>query len=226
MIGRPTTPPELHGATALLERIDRLRARRPAGPVILGITGPPGSGKSTLAGYLHTALERSALVPMDGFHLANAELDRLGLRGAKGAPDTFDAAGYAHALARIRAGETVYVPSFDRHLDLAVAGSLRIGPENPVVLTEGNYLLLDEEPWRQVRTHLDEAWYVSGDDDQRVHRLVERHVRYGRSVADARRWVAEVDEPNARRIATTRHRADYTVDVGDLPLTAVFQERK
>ncbi|MET9350070.1 nucleoside/nucleotide kinase family protein [Streptomyces termitum] len=182
---------------------------------VLGIAGPPGAGKSTLAARLVERLGGLAvLVPMDGFHLAGAELDRLGRAGRKGAPDTFDAAGYAALLTRLRApepGTVVYAPAFDRALEEPVAGSLPVAPEVPLVVTEGNYLLHDAGPWAAVRPLLDEVWYLDLPDAVRVPRLVARHVRFGRAPEAAARWVERSDEANARLIADGRHRADLVV---------------
>ncbi|WP_405805319.1 nucleoside/nucleotide kinase family protein [Streptomyces sp. NBC_00210] len=194
------------------------RARALAVPgrrVILGITGAPGAGKSTLAAHIVDSLDGLAvLVPMDGFHLAQAELERLGRAGRKGAPDTFDAAGYAALLARLRTpapDTTVYAPAFDRALEEAVAGSIAVAPDVPLVVTEGNYLLHDEGPWAQVRPLLDEVWYLEIDDAVRVRRLVDRHVRFGKQRPYAERWVHDSDEPNARLVARGRNRADFVV---------------
>ncbi|MEU4257815.1 nucleoside/nucleotide kinase family protein [Streptomyces fradiae] len=204
-------------------RLDALtaRARRLAVPGarrLLGLAGPPGAGKSTLAARLVEGLDGLAvLVPMDGFHLAGAELDRLGRAERKGAPDTFDAAGYRALLARLRAAETgvtVYAPAFDRALEEPVAGSVPVPPDVPLVVTEGNYLLHDDPAWAPVRPLLDEVWYVEADDALRVGRLVDRHVRYGRDRAAAERWVRESDEANARLVAPGRARADLVVRVG------------
>ncbi|KAF0650430.1 MULTISPECIES: nucleoside/nucleotide kinase family protein [Streptomyces] len=204
-------------------RLDALtaRARRLAVPGarrLLGLAGPPGAGKSTLAARLVEGLDGLAvLVPMDGFHLAGAELDRLGRAERKGAPDTFDAAGYRVLLARLRAAEpgvTVYAPAFDRALEEPVAGSVPVPPDVPLVVTEGNYLLHYDPAWAPVRPLLDEVWYVDTDDALRVRRLVARHVRYGRDRAAAERWVRESDEANARLVAPGRARADLVVRVG------------
>ncbi|UUN29871.1 nucleoside/nucleotide kinase family protein [Streptomyces sp. FIT100] len=204
--------------------IDQLadRARhlaRPGGRRILGIAGPPGAGKSTLAEELVERLGAglAVLVPMDGFHLAQAELERLGRAGRKGAPDTFDAAGYAALLARLRtaagAGETVYAPAFDRGLEEPVAGSVPVPAGVPLVVTEGNYLLHDEGAWAGIRALLDEVWYLEVADGVRVPRLVDRHVRFGKERAYAERWVRDSDEANARVVARGRHRAHLTVRI-------------
>ncbi|MET9661823.1 nucleoside/nucleotide kinase family protein [Streptomyces sp. NPDC006510] len=194
------------------------RARRLAVPGhrrILGIAGPPGAGKSTLAARLVDALDGLAvLVPMDGFHLAGAELQRLGRAARKGAPDTFDAAGYAALLGRLRApeaGTTVYAPAFDRALEEPIAGAVPVSPDVPLVVTEGNYLLHDEGPWAAVRGLLDEVWFLETDPALRVRRLVERHVRFGKPRPYAERWVTESDEANARLVERGRPGADLVV---------------
>ena len=178
---------------------------------VLGLVGPPGSGKSTLALALHNAFaEVSQVVPMDGFHLASAELQRLGRAGRKGAPDTFDSAGYAALLQRLRqqhAHETVYAPEFRRELEEPVAGAIPVFASTQLVITEGNYLLLSDGPWSQVAALLDDVWYVDVDDSLRTDRLTQRHQQFGRSRKEAIDWVADTDEPNARRIALTRPNA-------------------
>ena len=149
---------------------------------------------------------------MDGFHLANVELQRLGRTGRKGAPDTFDGAGYAALLRRLRQqneGEIVYAPEFRREIEEPIAGSIPVLPATQLVITEGNYLLVDSGPWAGVAALLDEVWYVEVDDVMRTDRLVQRHESFGRSAQAARDWVAGTDEPNARLIAATRARAQH-----------------
>ncbi|MEU1217911.1 nucleoside/nucleotide kinase family protein [Streptomyces microflavus] len=205
-----TTPGGLADATERARRLAETGQRR-----VLGIAGPPGAGKSTLAERLTEALEgRAVLVPMDGFHLAGPELERLGRADRKGAPDTFDAPGYTALLRRLRDPDPdhpVYAPAFDRALEEPVAGALAVTPDVPLVITEGNYLLLDEGPWAAVRGLLDEVWFLELDPEVRVRRLVERHVRYGKPPAYARAWVERSDEANARLVERVRNLADVVV---------------
>jgi pantothenate kinase len=197
--------------TGVLERAQALIAsgRRK----ILGIAAAPGAGKSTLAEKLLQALGAQAqIVPMDGYHLANSELQRLGRAGRKGASDTFDAAGYVCLLRRIQSqqpGETIYAPEYRRELEEGIAGAIAIEASTPLVITEGNYLLLEEAGWADVRGVLDEVWFLDIDSSLRQQRLLERHMRFGRSREAALAWIAQTDEPNAQRIERTRYRADW-----------------
>lgn len=183
---------------------------------ILGVAGAPGAGKSTLCAALAESLgDQAALVGMDGFHLANAELKRLGRRGRKGAPDTFDAGGYAALLARLRVEmhRTVYAPTFDRQLEESIGSAVPVHAGTPLILTEGNYLLLDGEDWARVRASLDAVWFLELPEDVRFARLLARHVAFGRAPADAQGWVEAVDGPNATTIHATRARADLIVQL-------------
>ena len=194
--------------------VARARALAAGRRRILGLAGAPGAGKSTLAARLVRSLGSAAvLVPMDGFHLANAELERLGRRDRKGAPDTFDALGYVALLERLRqpGRDLVYAPVFDRRLEEAVAGAIPVAADTPLVVTEGNYLLLDEQPWSRLRRLLDEVWFLELDNTLRVERLVRRRVSHGQDATLAREWVLRSDESNARLVAGTRDRADLVV---------------
>lgn len=179
---------------------------------LLGIVGAPGSGKSTLAQALLELLgQRAVAVPMDGYHLANVELARLGLTSRKGAENTFDSAGYVSLLQRLKAqqpDEVVYAPEFRREIEEPIANAIPVHAATPLVITEGNYLLLDRGPWAKARSLLDEVWYVEVDPELRLQRLVQRHVQFGRTIEEAKAWVASTDEPNARLIESTRPRAD------------------
>jgi pantothenate kinase len=176
---------------------------------ILGIAGPPGGGKSTAARQVVAELgERARLVPMDGFHLAQSELVRLGRRDRMGAPDTFDVAGYAALLTRLRSDEpVVYAPEFRREIEEPIAGAIAVAREVPLVVTEGNYLLL----WPEIRPLLDETWYVETDEELRVQRLIQRHIQFGKTPEYARAWVMRSDEKNAALVANTAKRADVLV---------------
>ncbi|MFP8781260.1 nucleoside/nucleotide kinase family protein [Hydrogenophaga sp. RWCD_12] len=207
----PTTPTP-PSVTVPAEALELLQSRLSTGRrFLLGMVGAPGSGKSTLARALcDHAGSAAQLVPMDGYHLANVQLQRLGRAQRKGAPDTFDSHGYVSLLRRLREpvdGVTVYAPDFRREIEEPIANAIAVEPQVPLIVTEGNYLLLDEPGWRDVRGLLDEVWYVEEDEALRLKRLVARHEQFGRAAEDARRWVAQTDEPNARRIEATRSRA-------------------
>lgn len=181
---------------------------------ILGITGPPAAGKGLVAGLVGEALGDSAvIVPMDGFHLAEAELRRLGKRDRKGAPDTFDAAGYVALLRRLRqpGQETIYAPRFHREVEESYAGAIAVPRDVPLVVTEGNYLLLGHGSWASVSSLLDESWFLAPEPNARVDRLVARHIQYGKSPAQAREWVLRSDERNAELVMDTQYRADVVV---------------
>lgn len=190
---------------SLLPRVRALPGER----VVVGIAGPPGAGKTTLAADLAAASDSAAVVPMDGFHLANTELARLGLADRKGAPETFDANGYIALLQRLKAGtELVYAPSFDHVMNEPIAGSIPVEPSVRVVVTEGNYLLL----WPGARKLLDLTVYVDvASPSERIAGLIERQIAKGLSPDAASDWVYRSDEANARLIATTASLADVTL---------------
>jgi pantothenate kinase len=181
--------------------------------VMVGIAGPPGAGKSTLAAAIVEAVGHSAVcVPMDGFHLSNVELGRLGLADRKGAPETFDAAGFVHLLRRIVAGEElVYAPAYSRVLHESVGGVIPVFATTRLVVVEGNYLLLPREPWAGVRPLLHRAIYVDVPDEVRVAGLLHRQHSRGLDEEQARDWVQRSDEANARLVAATRGSADIVL---------------
>lgn len=200
---------------ASADPIERARALvTPGERHLLGIVGPPGSGKSTLAEQVRTGLgDDAVVVPMDGFHLANEVLADLGLTLRKGAPDTFDAAGFVTLLRRLRSPEesVVYAPQFRRAIEEAISSAIPVPRRTPLVVVEGNYLLLDDGPWQQVRSLLDEVWYLEVPAGERRERLMRRHERHGRGPQEAAAWVAHNDTPNAATVESTRERADLVI---------------
>jgi pantothenate kinase len=181
---------------------------------LLGLTGAPGAGKSTVAEQLVAALgaETAVLVPMDGYHLANEVLHALGRRDRKGAHDTFDDGGFARLLAALRDqgadDPVIYAPRFRREIEEPIGSSIAVPAAVPLVVTEGNYLLLDQDAWPSARACLDEVWFLSPETAVRHDRLVRRHEAYGKSPEDAQRWALGSDERNARLIESTAGRAD------------------
>jgi pantothenate kinase len=186
---------------------------------ILGVAGSPGAGKSTLVDQLLERIGAAkgadwvAHIPMDGFHLADAQLDRIGARGRKGGPDTFDAAGYAHLLERVKreVDDPVYVPGFDRTLEQPLAAALVVLPSARLVVTEGNYLLLDHPHWARARRAMDAVWFVATDESERIERLVARHVEFGKTPEEARAWVAATDQRNSELVVGTAGKADRVI---------------
>ena len=205
--------PEIRQAlTALRQRLDGGQR------TLLGITGAPGSGKSTFAAWLQQQFgpDLAVVVPMDGFHLGNAIIDGTPLRQRKGAIDTFDAGGYLSLLRRLvrRDEAVVYAPEFRRALDEPVAASIAVPASVPLVITEGNYLLAEPAPWKEVRAQLDEVWFVDTPPVLRLSRLVDRHMEFGMERTAAQAWAAGPDEANARIIQATRQEADRIIPWG------------
>ncbi|AZO57050.1 MULTISPECIES: nucleoside triphosphate hydrolase [unclassified Mesorhizobium] len=181
---------------------------------IVAIAGPPGAGKSTLSAGLHDLLPEGMVevVPMDGFHYDDVVLERRGLRARKGAPDTFDFGGFETLLKRIRAGEPdIAIPVFDRGMELSRAAAAVVDAETKFILVEGNYLLLDEEPWSRLAPLFDFSIFVDVPRNELERRLMERWHEHGRSEADARAWIASNDMPNIERVLARRRAADLVI---------------
>ncbi|HIT74775.1 MAG TPA: nucleoside/nucleotide kinase family protein [Candidatus Avipropionibacterium avicola] len=204
----PATEPPVSVADLAAELSDRADART-GRRLLVGIAGRPGAGKSTLAEALVAELgARAVVVAMDGFHLADAVLDALGRRDRKGAPDTFDPRGLAALLQRLRTEPgPIHAPAFERTLEQPLAQAVRIDDQS-IVITEGNYLLVDHPDWERIRAQLDLVWWIDGDEQQRITDLTERHIRFGKSPEQAAAWVARVDQPNAELAAASAPRAD------------------
>jgi len=176
--------------------------------LLVGLVGPPGAGKSTVAAQVSAGLGAS-IAPMDGYHLSNAVLDDRGLRGVKGAPDTFDVDAFVSMLRSLRGGSDVWLPDFDRTVDEPRPGQILIPADAPIVIVEGNYLLV----WEAVADLLDLVAYIDVDPAVRVQRLIDRHVEFGKSREDAAAFVNESDERNTVVIESQRHRADLSIVV-------------
>ncbi len=195
--------------------------------VIVGITGAPGSGKSTLVQALLRELQSRPVpsaagatqdgpwvvqLPMDGFHLADVTLEGLGMLECKGSPETFDGHGYAALLGRIadpaQRDATIYAPTFERDLEQPIAGAIAVPPSAALVITEGNYLLLPDDPWPQVRAHLAQVWHCATDDARRKEQLIARHTEHGKSPQEAQEWALGPDEANAVRVIEASAGAD------------------
>ena len=201
------------------ELVERARALAERGSrTILGIVGSPGAGKTTLCTAIESALgDDVVVVGMDGFHLDNPILIERGRREDKGAPDTFDVAGYLSLLRRLgEATEPItYGPRFDREIETSIGSAIPVPQTVPLVITEGLYLLREEEGWEEVRGLVNEMWYLELPDAVRQDRLLRRRLGHGDNEEHARDWVMRVDQASADRVAKTKHRADLIIEVLD-----------
>jgi pantothenate kinase len=212
-MGRTSVSPDGREIAALVDKLPcgrHLQCR-----FVLGLSGSPGAGKTMLASALAEAYG-VPVVPMDGFHRPNAELVAMGRRDAKGAPDTFDAEAYAALLRRLQAGGDVKAPAFDHRLPDPLPDAIDVPGDAGLVVTEGNYLLLDEPRWLAVRRECDAVWHLVTDEETRIERLVRRHNDSGKDPAHAREWVARVDQPNADLVEAAAAVPDAADEVLDL----------
>jgi pantothenate kinase len=202
---------------AALADLLRQKAAGHPGRFLVALAGPPASGKTTLAANLAAILGPGArVVPMDGFHFDDAVLEARGHRARKGAPHTFDALGFAHCLRRIRKGEEVAIPVFDRNLELARAGADVVTGDDRIILVEGNYLLLNQTPWTALHPLFDFRIFVSATESLLTRRLTERWQHYGRT--DAAEWIASNDLPNALTVLRGSTGWDLLIEASDIRL--------
>ena len=209
-------PEQLASQEAALARIQN-HLENSSERVLIGIIGKPGAGKSTLSKFLMAKLPKEfvTVVPMDGYHLSNKVLKDLNRADRKGAPDTFDVAGFISLVKRIRTEQTqnIYYPIFDRAIEESIAAQGVVTSATKVVIIEGNYLLHDDGGWEVCNDLLDESWMVDVDDDKRISRLISRHIAYGKDPEAAKAWAKGTDEVNAKLIERGRTRADFVVAI-------------
>ena len=209
-------PEQLADQKAALVRIQE-HLEKSSERVLIGIIGKPGAGKSTLSKFLMGKLPKElvTVVPMDGYHLSNKVLKELKRSDRKGAPDTFDVAGFVSLVKRIRSeqSQNIYYPIFDRAIEESIAAQGVVTSATKVVIIEGNYLLHDEGGWEVINDLLDESWMVDVDDDKRISRLISRHIAYGKDPEAAKAWAKGTDEVNAKLIERGRTRADFVVAI-------------
>lgn len=194
---------------------------------IIGVTGSPGAGKSTVSEWMvHGVNQRlpnqpAIIVPMDGFHYSNEKLTELNLLHLKGIPDTFDAASFVDLLRRLRTTthENVYCPVFDRSIEASIENAIVVEPKHKVCVVEGNYLLLERQPWDQCRNYLDEAWFLDVQIATILPRLYERHILGGRAPEAAKAKVESTDLPNAILVEATRKFADKLIKLPEMPVS-------
>lgn len=182
------------------------------GRFMVALAGPPGAGKSTAAADLVARIGAGArAVPMDGFHFDDAILTARGARGRKGAPDTFDVQGFLHLLRRLRSEAEVAIPLFDRSLELSRGSAEIVGPQDRILVVEGNYLLLRDSPWDLVAGLVDMTVWLEVPEAELDRRLVERWAFYGKTPQEARDWIDGNDMPNIRRVTQGSAVADHVV---------------
>ena len=210
----PTPLTLLTSLDEVVDRAESLMTSMSGQRKIIGLIGKPGAGKSTLSAQLIEKLgDQAAILNMDGYHLSNLALRELGRADRKGAPDTFDALGFTEILKRVKheVDQNIYFPVFDRSIEESIAAQGVITPEIKLVITEGNYLLHNDNNWGGVKKFLDESWFIEVDDQIRIERLVNRHHKFGKSKADAHAWATGSDENNAQVVARTRELADVII---------------
>lgn len=188
---------------------------------IVAIAGPPGAGKSTVSDALREALlaqgQSAEILPMDGFHMDNGLLEARGLLAVKGAPETFDVRGFLDIVTAVRkADQEVLVPVFDRSREIAIASARAIAADTRFILVEGNYLLLNEQPWTRLDGCFDYTIFIGPDADVLTQRLTQRWVDIGMDADGLAHKLYGNDLPNGDRVVKNSRPADLRVEMIEL----------
>ena len=182
---------------------------------IIGIVGKPGAGKSTVVSEIRNqfSADEVAIIPMDGYHLSNEELIKLGRRNRKGAPDTFDVAGFVSLVTKVKyeIAKDHTFPIFHREIEASKVDEGIVLRNTKVIVIEGNYLFSEEFNWNKVFPLLDQSWFIEIDDEIRMQRLIARHIKYGKTPQEAKEWSRGSDEANAEFIAKSANRAERII---------------
>lgn len=190
----------------------RAEGQNGQGRFLTAIAGPPGAGKSTLAAAVVAALGPGArVVPMDGYHYDDAVLEARGLRARKGAPETFDVAGFAHLMQRLREEDEIAIPVFDRNMELSRAAADVVLVQDRFLVVEGNYLLLNDPPWSALAGRFDLTVWIDVPEAELDHRLMQRWLHHGKTPQQARAWIDGNDMPNIRRTNARSRPADVKI---------------
>ena len=184
---------------------------------LIGIVGKPGAGKSTVVEEIAKRFDPNSvsIIPMDGFHLSNEELIKLGRRDRKGAPDTFDVEAFNSLIKKVNLNGNVNneFPIFHREIEASIENEGIVPKESRVVVIEGNYLFSSDHNWDGIFQMLDHTWFIEIDDEVRIERLIARHIRYGKTPKEAEAWSRGSDETNARFIGLTANRAENRINL-------------
>ena len=211
----------------LLKRLAQIQSQK-GGRVLAMLAAPPGAGKSTLVSFLEYYAKE--LLPdltvqaigMDGFHRRQeylvaheTEVDgkMIPMVQIKGAPVTFDLEAFVAKIREVLDGGTVGWPTYDRHLHNPIEDA--ITDTGDIVILEGNYLLLDEDGWRDLHKMADYTIFLRGDEDVLRGRLVDRKEASGNSREEAEAFVDFSDMRNVRLCLNNSLPADLELKLKD-----------
>ena len=198
----------------LLHMLAALQTVNPQRRTVVFLCAPPGTGKSTLTTFWEYIAQQDPelpaiqTLPMDGFHHYNSWLDAHQLRPFKGAPETFDVAKLAENLRQVVEGDCTW-PQYDRQKHDPVEDALHVTA--PLVIVEGNWLLLDDEKWCQLAQFCDFSIFINAPATALRERLVGRKLAGGLSLADAEDFYDRTDGPNVRRVLEESLPANLTL---------------